>query len=237
MNIFFLSLHPNEMSELHCDKHVVKMILESTQILYMVHGIWGQAIEARVAVNGEERAPYKTGQAHSRHPCTLWAAGCKAHYNFLLNVAFALTEEYSKRYVNKDGSRKEHACVPHLKSIASHKVPNTVPDVITPDEWLDWLRTTMKIKEASMIGIKKHVATVNAPPGTHFAVTCIDDDIFPECQQMEGTSLDLVATYRNYYAYKAANKFEMKWNKRKDVPLALQESFDKKRARIAVQYA
>lgn len=226
MNIFFLDLYPETTGELHCDKHVVKMILESTQMLYMVHDIWGQRIEARVMVNGEERAPYKTKQAHSRHPCTLWAAGCKAHYNFLLKVAFALTKEYSNRYVNKDGSRKEHGCVAHLKSIASHTVPSHVPETIQPTQWLDWLRNTLKIKETSMAGIEKHVATVNTPPGTYFAVTCIDDEIFPQCKQMEGTKLDLVGTYRNYYAYKASNKFEMKWNKRKDVPLALENSFN-----------
>jgi hypothetical protein len=37
MNIFVLSLDPREAAEYHCDKHVVKMILETAQLLYCSH--------------------------------------------------------------------------------------------------------------------------------------------------------------------------------------------------------
>ena len=37
MNIFVLDYNPQVAAEYHCDKHVVKMILESAQILCAVH--------------------------------------------------------------------------------------------------------------------------------------------------------------------------------------------------------
>jgi hypothetical protein len=38
MNIFVLSRCPRAAARLHCDKHVVKMILETAQLLYTARG-------------------------------------------------------------------------------------------------------------------------------------------------------------------------------------------------------
>ena len=37
MNIFILSINPKEAAQAHGDKHVIKMILESCQMLYSAH--------------------------------------------------------------------------------------------------------------------------------------------------------------------------------------------------------
>jgi hypothetical protein len=37
MNLFFLDTDPKKCAEYHCDKHVVKMLLELVQLLYTAH--------------------------------------------------------------------------------------------------------------------------------------------------------------------------------------------------------
>ena len=58
MNIFVLHKNPKKAAQYHHDKHVVKMILESAQMLCSVH--W---------VMGSDGAPYKL--AHKNHPCCI----------------------------------------------------------------------------------------------------------------------------------------------------------------------
>lgn len=203
MNIFFLSTLINGMFELYDDRHVVKMILEYTQMLYMVHDLWNQRITKSVNVDGEMRAPYKSGKAHIHHPCTLWAAGCKRHYNTLLSMAFELAEEYSRRYTPTGKAKKVHKCVPHLKSIASHPVPSHVPQTIDASEWFEWIRITIQLKPCSLESIKERIATVNLPPEISFGVTCIAPGTFEKCRVItDAGQLDLVSTYCTYYAHK-----------------------------------
>ena len=59
MNIFKLDATPELCAQVHCDKHVSKMILESAQMLCTV--FW----------SNNQTAPYKP--VHAKHPCTLWA--------------------------------------------------------------------------------------------------------------------------------------------------------------------
>jgi hypothetical protein len=75
----------------HCDKHIVKMILESAQILCSV--LWQNGIEA----------PYR--KTHSNHPCTLWAGESLANWRWLKNLAKELNKEYKYRF-NKKTSHK-----------------------------------------------------------------------------------------------------------------------------------
>lgn len=57
MNIFYLSRDPVLCAEMHCDKHVVKMILETAQLLSTAHWELGST------------APYKP--THKNHPLAL----------------------------------------------------------------------------------------------------------------------------------------------------------------------
>mgnify|MGYP003655908374 CR=1 FL=1 len=62
MNIFYLHKDPHEAAKLQYNKHVVKMILESAQMLCTAHH----------EVMGEDAdVPYK--RAHVNHPSTIWA--------------------------------------------------------------------------------------------------------------------------------------------------------------------
>ena len=87
MNIFALDNDPREAARMQCDKHVVKMVLESAQMLSTVHHIHGSKW-----VEGLYRP------THRNHPCTLWAADNSANYRWLYDHFKALAREYFYRY-------------------------------------------------------------------------------------------------------------------------------------------
>ena len=92
MNIFYLDKCPYKAAELQYNKHVVKMILESAQMLCTAHRFYGN-----------DNVPYKT--AHLNHPSTIWVRGSDEHYDWLYNHMLALGREYTKRY------NKEHLSI------------------------------------------------------------------------------------------------------------------------------
>ena len=87
MNIFYVELEPDAAARSLCDKHVVKMPLESAQMLCAPFAT----------------APYK--RVHYNHPCTVWARESKANYEWLLDHAFALLQEYTNRKRRLPSSR------------------------------------------------------------------------------------------------------------------------------------
>ena len=82
MNIFAVDTDPKIAAQQLCDKHVVKMILESAQML------------CSVFPNGD--APYR--RAFYNHPCTKWARESAENYEWLLDHAYAMCQEYTRRY-------------------------------------------------------------------------------------------------------------------------------------------
>ncbi|OPL18422.1 MAG: hypothetical protein AVO35_05565 [Candidatus Aegiribacteria sp. MLS_C] len=91
MNIFVLDRDVRRCSMYHSDRHVVKMVLESAQMLCTV--LHGKGIDA----------PYRP--THEHHPCTLWTGRSLSNWLWLRDLALALNEEYRYRY---DRSR-DHA--------------------------------------------------------------------------------------------------------------------------------
>tara|TARA_R100000988_G_scaffold95734_1_gene62162 strand:+ start:300 stop:812 length:513 start_codon:yes stop_codon:yes gene_type:complete len=86
MNIFYLHEDPKLAASYVYDKHKVKMILESAQMLCTAHHVYG---------NGHN-VPYK--QAHLNHPSTIWTRENTHHYYWLYLHMLALGDEYTKRY-------------------------------------------------------------------------------------------------------------------------------------------
>lgn len=86
MNIFVLDEDTKKAAEYHCDKHVVKMILETAQMLSSAHHMLGEPREDI----------YKL--AHKNHPCSVWARSSSSNYAWLVQLGFDLVEEYEKRY-------------------------------------------------------------------------------------------------------------------------------------------
>lgn len=85
MNIFVLDEDPVKSAQMQCDKHVVKMVLETAQLLCSVY----------------DKAPYR--RTHYNHPCAIWTRTSLANYKWLIEHGRALAEEYKLRY------GKEHA--------------------------------------------------------------------------------------------------------------------------------
>ena len=87
MNIFVLDYSPAKAAEYHCDKHVVKMILESAQLMSTAHHHFGSPLSSEL---------YKP--SHQNHPCAIWV--CKTHenYNWLFELFDHLCQEYTRRY-------------------------------------------------------------------------------------------------------------------------------------------
>ena len=86
MNIFYLHRNPYKAAEYQYNKHVVKMILESAQMLCTAHHHYDEDTDV----------PYK--KAHYNHPSTIWTRESDEHYMWLFDHMVALGKEYTKRY-------------------------------------------------------------------------------------------------------------------------------------------
>ena len=84
MNIFALSHSPIVSAQMQHDKHVVKMVLESAQMLCSTFD------------PNLYDVPYK--RVHYNHPCTKWARENIGNFFWLVNHGLALASEYTYRY-------------------------------------------------------------------------------------------------------------------------------------------
>jgi hypothetical protein len=100
MNIFVLDVDIPKCARYHCDQHVVKMILESAQMLCTAlntHGI---------------PTPYKA--THLKHPCVMWVQKSYANFRWLTQLAFWLNEEYKYRF-EKEADHKSWGVIEKIK--------------------------------------------------------------------------------------------------------------------------
>ena len=128
MNIFYLHKDPKEAARLQYNKHVVKMILESAQMLCTAHHCYGDKWQ-------KENVPYK--QAHLNHPSTIWARKSKATYMWLFSHMMGLGYEYWLRY------GKQHLSISKCSMFLSKPPVHiqgeefTQPPQAMPDEYKD----------------------------------------------------------------------------------------------------
>ena len=90
MNIFYLDRDPVIAAQMMCDKHVVKMILESAQMLSTAHRICGGNTYA------DKVGLYKL--THMNHPSCKWVRADQHNYMWVYNHMIALMKEYTYRY-------------------------------------------------------------------------------------------------------------------------------------------
>ena len=91
MNIFYLDRDPYKAASYFYDKHKVKMILESAQMLCTAHHHYAELLGYK-----PDYVPYK--KAHYNHPSTIWCRQNVKQYYWLYNHMLALGKEYTKRY-------------------------------------------------------------------------------------------------------------------------------------------
>lgn len=100
MNIFILDTNIKKCAKYHCDQHVVKMILESVQIMCTALNKKGFS------------TPYKS--THIKHPCVLWTEKSYDNFLWLSELAFELNDEYKYRYKKTDN----HSSIDVLQEIS-----------------------------------------------------------------------------------------------------------------------
>lgn len=116
MNIFYLDKDPAIAARMHCNKHVVKMILESAQLLSTAHRI----LDGTNGVLPDERNDVLYKATHKNHPSALWVRRELDHYRWVHDLLYYLIAEYRYRYGDKP-----HACErlqPYLLN-APHNIP------------------------------------------------------------------------------------------------------------------
>lgn len=104
MNIFVVHENPRIAARMLCNEHVVKMTLESTQMLATVlirHGVTDDVLR-RFGVLTKTGRPYRA--THLSHPCVMWANESRQAFDWLATHALALATEYGLRF------GKNHAC-------------------------------------------------------------------------------------------------------------------------------
>lgn len=123
MNIFYLDSDVTQCARFHSDKHVIKMILESAQILCSV--LWLHQIEA----------PYKP--THLNHPCVLWANESLSNWIWLKKLAYALNEEYKYRF-NRNNHKSYDVIlmleIPPIPDYGLTKRPQVLPDELKQED-------------------------------------------------------------------------------------------------------
>ena len=118
MNIFYFYKSPTLSAQAQPDKMLVKMPLETAQMLCTAHRI----------LDGDEYADqeglYK--EAYTNHPCTIWARESSANYWWLYSHFIALGAEYTHRY------GKRHASLEKLWKPLFTMPKNIFKGVMTP---------------------------------------------------------------------------------------------------------
>ena len=107
MNIFYLSKDVVECAKSHNDRHVIKMILESCQLLSTAHRILdgtetmaksktGRNVKRWSLPDGRNDVLYSA--THIHHPSAVWCRYSKENYKWLHSLLVELCAEYTYRY-------------------------------------------------------------------------------------------------------------------------------------------
>ena len=146
MNIFYLDTNPALCAEYHCDKHVLKMIIEYAQLLSTAHRMLdgehytgrtknGHKIQRWRLDEDKEDLIYKA--CHTGHPSTVWVMSNIFHYVWLYKHMIALNDEFKLRYNHTE----DHMTIRKLKEVLRQPPKNipinkiaTDPTPAMPDE-------------------------------------------------------------------------------------------------------
>lgn len=131
MNIFVLDLHPVAAAKQQCDKHIVKMVLESAQMLSTAHRVLDGTLTRIPSKSGktmvkawelpDERESILYNAVHVGHPCTVWSMESSANYQWHFEHFRALAEEFQYRY------DKQHKSWVYLWDALQY-APENIPD-------------------------------------------------------------------------------------------------------------
>ena len=172
MNLFLLNIGTQECVIDLCDKHIVKMILETAQILYSV---W----HVRAGLPNDKTLDTVPAyrKTHVNHPTCVWARHSSYHYEWTCMYGIIMCKEYTHRY------GKIHKTQYHLERLYSWGFPpKCLPEP--------------PIKKKSKVWIK---ATSGIPAVFDYFPLCMDEDsyVIDETGQYNA-----VLSYQRYYQTK-----------------------------------
>ena len=100
MNIFVLDRNPVKAAQMMCDKHIVKMIIESFQMFSSVIDTnYDPAKLGNDPLLPHQRlGMYDYPKSVPKHKCTEWLTESLGNYKWMLKHTRAMCREYSKRY-------------------------------------------------------------------------------------------------------------------------------------------
>ena len=106
MNIFYIHSNPDTAARAMTDKHCVKMILESAQLLSTAHRVLDGSTYTKVSKSGSRlvRYTHPTLDAvlyqatHINHPSAMWVRESASNYMWLYHHFLSLCAEYTRRY-------------------------------------------------------------------------------------------------------------------------------------------
>jgi len=142
MNIFQVDNDPVIAAQSLVDRHVVKMILETAQLLSTAHRLLdgalyvdsssGRNIKRYKLNDGRETVLYKA--THAMHPSAVWCRESVENYLWLVDHFAALLDEYTYRY------GKRHKCADLLYDLQSppfnlKEFESTAMRCAMPDEY------------------------------------------------------------------------------------------------------
>ena len=134
MNIFFLDKDPKVCAQQHCDKHVVKMIVEYAQLLSTAHRILDGNQYFDKSKTGRKIHRWKLDEYREdklyhavswNHPSAIWARESFHHYQWLWNLASELCQEYRHRYGGTNDKQHKTSLVIQKLSFAPDNISRT----------------------------------------------------------------------------------------------------------------
>lgn len=149
MNIFYLDRDIDRAVRYHCDSHVVKMSLETAQILCTALHRYGLP------------APYKP--THAKHPSVLWAGDSLEHFRWLKQFGKTLCAEYTFRYGKRHASENVIDALPDsppLPVAGWTAPPQAMPDACKRKDPVEGYRVFYATEKASFAKWTKR----RAPP-------------------------------------------------------------------------
>ena len=186
MNLFLLASLARQAATMHCDKHCIKMILETTQLLYTA---WWFGRDS-LPLPELDTCPYDPYiPTHKNHPSAIWVRASPTHYHWLLELGFALCKEYYIRY-----GGQFHKCLTHLERLQTMGAPE-------------------HISEETYQPPQHKCATTGLPPGIQYFHCAINDSLWQQCAVYTDGQLNAIETYRRYYATKP---WALKWGKKSE---------------------
>jgi hypothetical protein len=148
MNIFHLDEILRLCAQYHCDKHVIKMIVEYAQILSTAHRVLdnigkikerskNNRVIERFVLPDENLNFILYKASHINHPCNIWVRESAGNYNYLYELFVFLSEEFTYRYggVHSTFAKLRSYLKSLPKNISQDDVKYSTIPLCMPDEY------------------------------------------------------------------------------------------------------